>query len=495
MFRVLIAEDEELIREGLKNILDWENMGFQIVYTATDGVDAYQYLEKQSVDLIITDISMPQKNGLDLIKDVREIDKKVRVIILTGYDDFDYARDALRLDVEDYLLKPIDEEELEKCVAQIKIKLQSQKEKSSLFSLLKDNVEWENNIEIKNQFSFKDGFHIASALILWEGDEEKGREIYYYLKEHYKKEFLSFHYGGKEIYIIYQVEQEKNINLDIFYTIQNSIEIDCHVNTFFALSDRGEDWNTLKNLYQQTQYLKKYKIMKGYGSVIHYSDIKNKETKKIVIKKEEIKKLLISRDRKGLVEYFDQIFCSEMKEEYSLGSIYQSLLELAIIFQKVIEEFSLSHERIDFVQLIETLHNFEDFYEMKHHMIEVAVSVMNELNVEKKTYTPVISQILAEVDKDLGQTCNLKSLSAKYRVNTSYLGQLFQKEVGVSFLQYVNQLRNEKAKELILNTNMKINEIALKVGYTESNYFYRKFKQCYGISPNMMRELKCYDKK
>lgn len=209
MFRVLIAEDEELIREGLKNILNWETMGFQIVYTATDGVDAYQYLENQSVDLIITDISMPQKNGLELIKDVREIDKNVRVIILTGYDDFDYARDALRLDVEDYLLKPIDEEELEKCVMKIKMKLQSQKEKSNLFSFLKGNIEWENNIEIKKQFAFIDDYHIVSALILWEGDEEKGREIYYYLKETYKKEFLSFHYGDKEIYVIYQLEQEK----------------------------------------------------------------------------------------------------------------------------------------------------------------------------------------------------------------------------------------------------------------------------------------------
>lgn len=495
MFRVLIAEDEELIREGLKNILDWENMGFKIVYTATDGVDAYQYLEKQSVDLIMTDISMPQKNGLELIKDIREIDNNVHVIILTGYDDFDYARNALRLNVEDYLLKPIDEEELEKCVMNIKGKLERRKQKSNLFAFLKGNIEWENNFEIKKQFSFIDGYRIVSALILWEGDEEKGQELYYYLKTNYKKEALSFHYGDKEIYIIYQIEQEKNINLEIFHILQNQIEVDCHVNTFFALSDIGDDWNYLKRLYQQTQYLKKYKIMKGYGSVINYSDIKNQETKEIVIKKEEIKKLLISRDRTGLINYFDRIFCSEMKGEYSLGSIYQSLLEIAFVFQKVIEEFSLSHERIDFVQLIETLHNFEDSYEMKHHIIEVALSVMNELNVEKKTYTPVISQILAEVAKDLGQTCNLKSLSAKYRVNTSYLGQLFQKEVGVSFLQYVNQLRNEKAKELILNTNMKINEIALQVGYTESNYFYRKFKQCYGISPNMMRELKCYDKK
>lgn len=495
MFRVLIAEDEELIREGLKNILDWENMGFKIVYTATDGVDAYQYLEKQSVDLIMTDISMPQKNGLELIKDIREIDDNVHVIILTGYDDFDYARNALRLNVEDYLLKPIDEEELEKCVMNIKGKLERRKQKSNLFAFLKGNIEWENNFEIKKQFSFIDGYRIVSALILWEGDEEKGQELYYYLKTNYKKEALSFHYGDKEIYIIYQIEQEKNISLEIFHILQNQIEVDCHVNTFFALSDIGDDWNYLKRLYQQTQYLKKYKIMKGYGSVINYSDIKNQETKEIVIKKEEIKKLLISRDRTGLINYFDRIFCSEMKGEYSLGSIYQSLLEIAFVFQKMIEEFSLSHERIDFVQLIETLHNFEDFYEMKHHIIEVALSVMNELNVEKKTYTPVISQILAEVAKDLGQTCNLKSLSAKYRVNTSYLGQLFQKEVGVSFLQYVNQLRNEKAKELILNTNMKINEIALQVGYTESNYFYRKFKQCYGISPNMMRELKCYDKK
>lgn len=494
MFRVLIAEDEELIREGLKNILDWENLGFEIVYTATDGADAHRYLQKNNVDLIVTDISMPQKNGLELIEEVRKIDKKVRVIILTGYDDFTYARSAIRLDVEDYLLKPINEEELEEQIKNIKKKLEKQKEENTIFSYLRGDKIWENSKELKQQFTFLEQLDIISALILWEGDEEKGREIFAYLRKAYAQQNFTFYYDKKEIYVIYGIRKGQKEDCEQFYFMQNQIEKECSVDTFFTVSTVSEHWYEIKRLYEETQRLKRYKIVKGYGGVLYSSDRKEQVEKEMIVKEEKVKKLLISRDKDGMREYFDHIFGQEIKEEYSLGSIYQSLIEIVFIFQKVIEEFALLHKKIDFVQLIETLSSFENICEIKQHILGVALSIMDEMNTEKKSYTPVISQVLREVEKDLGQTCNLKSLSAKYRVNTSYLGQLFQKEVGVSFPQYVNHLRNEKAKDLILNTNMKINEIALEVGYTESNYFYRKFKQCYGISPNMMRELKCYDK-
>ena len=119
MYKVLIAEDEELIREGIKNIIPWEELGFYVVHCASDGGEALQLWDKESVDLVVTDISMPEKTGLDLLKEIRQQDKRVRFIILTGYDEFSYAKEAMRHNVHNYILKPIRTEELRETLVEI----------------------------------------------------------------------------------------------------------------------------------------------------------------------------------------------------------------------------------------------------------------------------------------------------------------------------------------------------------------------------------------
>ena len=118
--------------------------------------------------------------------------------------------------------------------------------------------------------------------------------------------------------------------------------------------------------------------------------------------------------------------------------------------------------------------------------------IISWLNTENTQYTPVVRQIMAEVRKNYRNDMNLKTLAYKYHMNTSYLGQIFQKEVGCPFSQYLNNVRNDVAKRMILNTNMRINDVAKEVGYSDTSYFYRKFKQSYGVSPAAMREMKQY---
>ena len=118
--------------------------------------------------------------------------------------------------------------------------------------------------------------------------------------------------------------------------------------------------------------------------------------------------------------------------------------------------------------------------------------IIDSMHTEESHYTPVIKQILAEVRENYREDMNLKTLAYKYHMNTSYLGQIFQKEVGCSFAQYLSNTKNRKAKDLILSTNMRINDIAKEVGYPDTSYFYRKFKQCYGVSPASLREMKKY---
>ena len=114
------------------------------------------------------------------------------------------------------------------------------------------------------------------------------------------------------------------------------------------------------------------------------------------------------------------------------------------------------------------------------------------MNLNNIKYSPVVQQIVNYVNSNYYEELSLKTLSQKYNINSSYLGQIFNKEIGYSFSEYMNKVKNMKAKELILNTNMKINDIAKEVGYFDTSYFYRKFKKYYGVSPSTLREIKQY---
>ena len=134
MRKVMLVEDEEFILQGLKNILDWEAIGMQIVQTAHNGKEALEKWDQNPVDIIVTDISMPVMDGLDFLKELRKTEERARCIILTGYDEFDYAKRAITLDVEDYILKPINEEELEEVLKRCDEELRQLDQKQAGFS-------------------------------------------------------------------------------------------------------------------------------------------------------------------------------------------------------------------------------------------------------------------------------------------------------------------------------------------------------------------------
>lgn len=156
LYKVLIVEDEVFMREGLKNLIDWKELGFEIVGEAEDGISAFEFLKKMQVDVLISDIKVPLLSGLDLIERVkREIKNLPEVIIISGYADFEYAKKAIQHGVVNYILKPIEEEELVDTLIKVKSKLKKReliKKGESLLALersFKETIE-SNNIKIEN---------------------------------------------------------------------------------------------------------------------------------------------------------------------------------------------------------------------------------------------------------------------------------------------------------------------------------------------------------
>ena len=179
----------------------------------------------------------------------------------------------------------------------------------------------------------------------------------------------------------------------------------------------------------------------------------------------------------------------------NIDALYQLALKLTVLLQEIKAEYKLEQTRNlqNLSEMIEQIYKADDVLGLKSIFLSEITEIITYLHTEDSQYTPVIRQIMAEVQNNYKEDMNLKTLSYKYNMNASYLGKIFQKEVGCSFAQYLSNTKNRIAKDLILNTNMKIGDIAKEVGYPDTSYFYRKFKQCYGVSPASLRSIKKYD--
>lgn len=510
MYRVMLVEDEEFILQGIYQIIDWEKLDLKVVHMAHDGMEALQLWEMEEVDIVITDISMPEMNGLQLMEELRKRAEHVRFIILSGYDEFEYARKAIRLDVENYILKPIDEEQLEQVLKQSVEKLKQmnlkQKEKITYGMELNYFVNGELNIQEMENFLRHLGFEKKHPYIAFAYMKIDVKSIKYIdlskvvsdITKKYEKEGISLLYLQKDVVLLicsFESEHRKE-RYEFYSTLQNDIESQYGIMTFVSISSVMESLMELPEKYKELKKLQRYLIIEGYGSCIDESYIEDRSTTDIMIDEAKFYKMILEKNKISVISYIEDLFLNNAKKEnISIDAIYEISIQICMILKKIQREYELMElkEVNNITTLLENLYQAEDIITIKSSFIAEIIEIMDQLNIENSQYTPVIKQILQEIKSHYKEELSLKTLSYKYHINSSYLGQIFQKEIGCSFSQYINNFRNSKARELILNTNKKMNEIAIEVGYPDTSYFYRKFKQCYGVSPASLREMKNYE--
>lgn len=507
MKKVMLVEDEVMIREGLAEIIDWEADGMQVIHMAADGKEALALWEQEPVDIIVTDLEMPQMGGLELLKNIRSMDKRVRFVILTGYDDFEYARTAIQYGVENYILKPINEDELEKAVLACAEKLDESDrktisymdEKINLMTFLTGKLsgeETENYLRMAG-FLTKNPFIYAAIMKF---DMERLRDVKIaavidVLTETSGYELRVIYLSSDSLLLLTETGSGTPEEVrECFANMQNKLESQHGILSFVSISQPFSDYRELPEQYRELVKLQKYLLIDGYGSCVNQEHIHNRKSADVVIDESRVRKLLFKEDKEGACNYLEDLFINNVKEEVAVDTLYQLAIKMAVILQDIKTEYKLQRKKRmrDLLEVIDSIYRAEDIFEIKVLLIGEIVEIIDNLHTEEVHYTPVVRQILAEVQSNYKEDMNLKTLAYKYHMNTSYLGQIFQKEVGCSISQYLSNTKNSIAKDLILNTNMRINDIAKEVGYLDTSYFYRKFKQCYGVSPASLREMKKY---
>lgn len=501
MYKVLLVDDEPLITIGLKALLDWADYGFEIVSTAESGEEALAYLKENQIDILVTDIMMGEMTGLELIKEVKILQPKVKCIVLTGYQEFGFIKQGLLLGIENYLVKPVDEEELLKTIRNVGDKLNAVTEgnQEQEPSTLMDNTLWRFlNGEIdKNDclerlsfynIQFNQPYYNVSILSFENYHKaEISKDIRKYIEEHYS--VVCLYSPNQEILIIFGGTSEEELIL-FNQSLVHDFNSEQSKPGIFYLS-MGKPVKTVEDLEESFAIAREYSLLQLYSNpnVLISERLtidKQEEIKKQQEFKDNIVKLLLKADEEALQmvdSYFQGI--TSKSSFISPQAVKKYTYDLISYIHYSLQSDDLSY----YTAAVEKVVYSKDIHQMmtilKEYCRELILSIHNQVNMR----SPIVQNVLDFIHVHFDQGVSLKTLGQQFHVNAIYLGQLFQKEVGVVFSEYLNRYRLEKAKELLKTTHYRAGEIGKKVGYSDTTYFYKQFRKTVGATPSEWRKI------
>ncbi|HEY5584438.1 MAG TPA: response regulator transcription factor [Ruminiclostridium sp.] len=526
MYKVLIADDEPFILEGLANIINWEEYGLEIVGLVNNGLEAKDIIDSHNVNLLITDIKMPKMAGLELIRYIKREKKNIKCIVLSGYNDFEYVKEAAKLGIENYLLKPVDDEEfistLINTVDTIENELCENKEIQQGLKILRDNIllRWVTNnvsdrelrekasflnINIKNSHFLVAILKISTKSIYDNPDIDDSillrASIQNICCQTITESTLGtvFHDIDSDFILLFSGNDLLNRIPEIkkvLYDCKQNINMNLKVDVFVSVGSVEVDYRLVYRSYKQAKTIQDYCLVLGYNHVLFYDRVAVSPGKAFIDIKDDLMALneaLRCRELQSINSVIKDIFTKFHNIENLNPSAIRNIT-VTILFSMVNFVRSLNSNTStvfeDANELFFNVYKFETLYDLENWLKEMALTCINILDSEEHKQSPSIRKILSYLNSHYNNDINLKTVASEFELNAFYLGQLFKSEVGDSFTNYLNNLRINRAKELIMEGKYKNNEIAEKVGYINTNYFSTIFKKATGMSPTEFKDNK-----
>ncbi len=510
METVFIADDENNIREGLKCIIDWEELGFTICGEAGNGEDALKGILRLNPSLVLIDMRMPKLYGLEVIEQAKEQGFTGTFVILSGYSDFKYAQTAMKFGVKYYLTKPMDEEELEKVVKEVYDTLQIERQKKEddeffrrkskkeiLQDIIKDEVRFdllnlrELNLEAEvYQVVMYENFQIGEVELPYQFADM------FMLADNGNNSFEHFMVKGKNVLLLkgkFAIEKFQRFLKHYESAPQKGSPLDT---LFISYGSRVTDIKELKDSYEQAQTLlgRRFFCQKGQH-VLGYTELP---------KEQEEKRTL---DNSRVIEYCT-VF-NDYLQTFNRRKVQETLRELENYLYHVDTDISgvklfaadlylqikenMSH-RYNAVEIpFDSNQNIIGFISEQHYLYEITDYFAEQFeevmsSIGNSSRDSVLDDILYYIEHNYPSNIKLEGIAALFGYNSSYLGKIFNKNVGESFNSYVDQVRIKHAIELLVENKHKVYEIAEMVGYKNVDYFHKKFKKYVGESPAEYRK-------
>lgn len=534
----MVVEDDLILREWFKSQVKWNEYGFELVCVASDGIDALQKLNKHHIDLVISEISMPKMNGIELLNTIKEYDKDPMVIYLCKEEDFSYAKQGLLLGAYDYLLRPINNKDLFNLLKKAhdslkkryleKEKRQKLKEKLEMnFSISREKLLYDllrgkevfnklNGLIREYNINILDKMILVGIIEIGSFDAvskewiksgklgeliKKTREAIRNIIKGYKN--LLCNTIDMDIGIVGVILQPLNeinhkefedLSNDFFEAVSEEIKRNYNVRVTVGIGSVVLSPNEISLSYMSAKSALRHKYILGGNRVINISKL-NKDGNKSLLYPVEREKLLAEYIMAGndkalkLAEnIFDDIAARDQ----------DNLKRIAFATGQLI--FNISHFIDIHYGFINKLYDFSDFInisisdfnskeEIKNYFIKFVTSVLDVV----KEYKPAQSNALIKkaceyVLGNIEQDITLMSIAEHLNISKNYFCSLFKQETGYNFLEYVTKIKMEWAKMLLKEGSYKTYEVSEMLGYREASYFSRLFRKYTNQSPAEYRK-------
>lgn len=521
-YKIIIVDDEKIIREGLANIMDWQSIGFEVVARLKDGREALEYIERNPVDVVVTDIKMTFVSGLEVARYIFEQELDTRVVLISGYKEFEFAHQAIKYNVEHYILKPTKLNELMTIFSDIKMKLdraaesrkQKQMEKQyidEVFPLLKeqffvdlfmgviqDKEEILKRIQLIGLDFEPEKSVCCIAAIKLTGYDEYIKKIWMYGKDKFHtavKNYFQVQTDDIHYYPIYRVHdtiqalilipEEMDVPEAAALIEHHFINIKSGFRELFDMEITLEVQQSFNNIFEIVT--KRKPIMPSSGNNSFMKTINEKDLNKLM----EQQKLFMSYINAGNIKAVEAIFDVFLNELVFMDArvIQNFVIDLfALLGNKLkdigIDIYSATHWKFNYNEILA----LEDIQEIRLWGKEMLNGISEYVsNSGKSSESNIIQKVKEYLSNNYSRDISLEDAADIVFLSPTYLSRIFKQQTGDNFIDYVVRLRIEKAKELLADTQYKTYEISSLVGYKSARYFSKIFKGFTGFTPSEYR--------
>jgi two-component system response regulator YesN len=491
MFNVLIIDDEPNVRLGLRRIIPWEENGFTVCGEGVDAEDGFEKIISLNPDIVLIDIKMPGKLGTDVIRDVRREGFRGKFIIVSGYSNFEYAKDAIKYGVKSYILKPIDEDELLEILLQLAEEIKYEKKFEDNKPLIKEinlkKIIFEETADIDESYLKYESFQLALVSVnledSYDGVCENDRKlIIEYLKGYGDIEVIDI---DGLIGIVFKEFKHRRVQNTLVELI-NKIDKERRKGIFITVGERVNNIKGIGDSYKDAKVLMDKKFLYLENQMIWNDVTKKHEINNILDIKKHINKIysyIEVNDLDRLNEAMADLRSYVAEREYSEKQIKIIGIEIFLELKgKLIKDYNLSEEDFsDNEEIIKEIYGQISLESTMNYLVDKFEKISKEL-VEEYSENSV-KRIINYMEKNYYKDLKLESLANIFNYNSAYLGKLLKNTIGENFNTHLDKIRIEKAKTLLLNDKLKVYQVCEKVGYKNIDYFHSKFKKYVGTSP------------
>lgn len=527
LYNVLLVDDEADVLQAMKKKIDWEALGFCLAGTAENGQEALEMAEQLHIDVVMTDIKMPYMDGLTLCKDLKQSYRNMKVIIYSGFDDFEFAREAVHLEAEEYLLKPISAGDMEAAFSKVRKKLDQEYDEyrnlnrlseyyrkslpamreQLVMGILEGRIAGERARAMMETYEIclDSPFYVVAALYMDVNPREEQPQpaqlftlslkdmVQDYLKN--RTRFFSTAFLDQVI-VIFMLDEREEID-QVLYHLDQICKMGFRVLKSSVTAAVGQicaNTDALHTSYEEAVNAMEYRSILGSGQVLYINDIEPCSEENILVTEHEFQNLvhavkLGNRDETNAA--IAQIMDSIRKEPISPGQYQLLFMELLSELMKIGRAYKLHPNQIfgEHAGSWQELYRMVTVDELEGWLQEVCTNLRHVLRHERRdSAARLTEQAKAYIEEHYKESdLSADSLCRCLNVSAAYFSTIFKREVGMSFVAYLTKIRLEHALELLRTTEDKTYIIASRVGYMEPNYFSYVFKKQYGISPSKYR--------